>query len=121
LSSDQIQTHSWEMGGWSSMNKMEGSFAGRNMNSKSWRIRRTVNTDANANSGNTQVWCLWSEKRKQHMGFCLNTKNKLQLWLSQNYNMCWMLFATCWLINQFIVEKNTGLFCMHVIRAFTHL
>jgi hypothetical protein len=30
------------MGGWSSMNKVEESFAGRNMNSKSWRIRRTM-------------------------------------------------------------------------------
>jgi hypothetical protein len=37
------------------MNKVEGSFAGRSMNLKSWRIRRTVNTDVNANSGNTQV------------------------------------------------------------------
>jgi hypothetical protein len=55
LSSDQIQTQKCEMGGWSSMNKVEGSFAGCNMNSKSWRIKRTVNTDAKANSGNTQV------------------------------------------------------------------
>jgi hypothetical protein len=63
------------------MNKVAESFARHNMISKSWRIKRTVDTDANASSGNTQVWC--SGLTKNNTWILLNNKQIATLVVTQ--------------------------------------